>query len=127
MFWQSDTHGQPDDQGQVAARQMITRIWHGWTTVENADAYERLLRSEIFAGIVARGMEGFIGLDLLRRAHDAEVEFVTVMWFETLDSVRRFAGQDYETAVVPPRARALLSRFDARSAHYEVRERRQGY
>ncbi len=103
---------------------MISRIWHGWTTPENADAYERLLRSEIFAGIAARTIEGFLGIDLLRREHPHEVEFVTVMWFASLAAVRAFAGTNYEAAVVPPAARALLRRFDARSAHYEVRERR---
>jgi hypothetical protein len=46
------------------------------------------------------------------------------MWFDSLTAVRAFAGADYEAAVVPPSARALLLRFDARSAHYEVRQPR---
>lgn len=104
---------------------MISRIWHGWTLVENADAYERLLREEIFAGIAARAAAGFRGIQLLRREAGAEVEFSTIMWFESLDDVRAFAGQEYEQAVVPPAARALLERFDARSAHYDVREDRR--
>jgi len=103
---------------------MISRIWHGWTTPANADAYERLLKREIFAGIVARAIPGFRSVDMLRRDAGAEVEFVTVMWFDSLEAVRVFAGEDYEAAVVPPAARTLLSRFDQRSAHYEVRERR---
>jgi heme-degrading monooxygenase HmoA len=103
---------------------MITRIWHGWTTPQNADAYERLLRTEIFQGIAARRIDGFHGIDLLRRAQGGEVEFVTIMWFESLAAVRAFAGEDYEAAVVPPAARALLSHFDSRSAHYETVERR---
>ena len=103
---------------------MISRIWHGWTTHDNADAYERLLRSEIFEGIAARTIDGFLGIDLLRREHAEEVEFVTIMWFASLPAVRAFAGTDYEAAVVPATARVLLRRFDARSAHYEVRERR---
>ncbi len=103
---------------------MISRIWHGWTTPTNADAYEALLRSEIFEGIQNRDIAGFLGIDLLRRDQTNEVEFVTIVWFESLDAVRTFAGPDYEVAVVPPAARAVLSHFDARSAHYEVRERR---
>ena len=103
---------------------MITRIWHGWTTTANAEAYETLLRHEIFTGIEGRRIEGFLGIDLLRRAAGAEVEFITVMWFDSLDAVRTFAGADPEVAVVPPAARALLSRFDARSQHYETIERR---
>jgi len=100
---------------------MISRIWHGWTTPENADAYELLLKSEIFVGIAARQIAGYRGIHLLRRLVGSEVEFVTVMWFDSLDAVRAFAGEDYEVAVVPPAARALLARFDARSQHYEVK------
>lgn len=100
---------------------MISRIWHGWTTPEKADAYEALLKSEIFIGIQERQITGYRGIQLLRRTHETEVEFITIMWFDSLDSVRTFAGEDYETAVVPPKARALLSRYDARSQHYEVR------
>jgi len=99
---------------------VICRIWHGWTPPARADEYETLLRTEIFAGIAGRTIAGYHGIELLRRAVGAEVEFVTVMKFESLDAVRAFAGEDYEVAVVPAKARALLARFDARSAHYEV-------
>jgi heme-degrading monooxygenase HmoA len=104
---------------------MISRIWHGYTTPGDADAYEALLRAEIFEGIAARKIHGYRGIELLRRPVDGEVEFVTVMWFDSLDDVRAFAGTDFEVAVVPPKARQLLSRFDARSAHYEVRKARE--
>lgn len=100
---------------------MISRIWHGWTTHQNAAAYESLLREEIFTGIRARNIKGFLGIQLLRRTVANEVEFVTIMRFTSVEAVREFAGQDYEVAVVPPKARALLSRFDERSQHYEVR------
>jgi hypothetical protein len=99
---------------------MIARIWHGWTTPENADAYESLLRHEIFVGIQGRRIAGFREIQLLRRALGAEVEFITVMGFDSIAAVREFAGEDHEAAVVPPKARALLSRFDERSQHYEV-------
>ncbi len=99
---------------------MILRLWHGWTTPANADRYEELLRSEIFAGIRNRRIPGFREIRLLRRTLSDTVEFVTLMTFDSIDAVRDFAGEDYEVAVVPPRARALLLRFDERSAHYEV-------
>ncbi len=99
---------------------MISRIWHGWTTPQNAEAYEELLKEEIFVGIQNRQIVGFRGIQLLRRTVGDEVEFVTIMWFDSIDAVRVFAGDDYEAAVVPPKARAILSRFDARSQHYEV-------
>jgi hypothetical protein len=104
---------------------MIARVWHGWTSPANADAYERLLREEIFHGIAGRRIGGYRGIDLFRREAGGEVEFVTTLWFDSLDAVREFAGADYEVAVVPPAARALLARFDPRSAHYEVRERQR--
>jgi heme-degrading monooxygenase HmoA len=100
---------------------MIARIWHGWTTPENADKYEALLHDEIFAGITSRNIHGLHRIQLLRRSQDAEVEFVTVMEFESLDAVREFAGEDYEVAVVPPKARAVLAHFDSRSQHYEIK------
>jgi len=104
---------------------MISRIWHGWTTHANADRYETLLKSEIFGGIQGRKIPGFRRIELFRRSAGPEVEFVTVMWFDSLDAVRSFAGADHERAVVPPAARALLARFDDRSQHYEVRETRE--
>lgn len=104
---------------------MILRIWHGWTTPANADAYEHLLRTEIFPGILARGIAGFRTIELLRRTVGDEVEFVTMMTFDTLEAVVAFAGPNYEDGVVPPKARAVLSRFDATSQHYEIIETRR--
>jgi heme-degrading monooxygenase HmoA len=108
----------------MGGRTMIARIWHGWTTAENADRYENLLKEEIFPGIAAKKVPGYHGIRLLRRSvSDNEVEFITLMWFDSWQAVKQFAGEDPEQAVVPPKARAVLSRFDQRSQHYEVRER----
>jgi heme-degrading monooxygenase HmoA len=101
---------------------LIARIWFGWASRANADAYERLLRNEIFPGIRARSITGLQSIERLRRSVVEEEEFVTVMWFDSLDAVKAFAGQSYETAVVPPQARSLLSRFEATSRHYDVIE-----
>jgi antibiotic biosynthesis monooxygenase (ABM) superfamily enzyme len=100
---------------------MISRVWHGWTAPGNADAYEALLKQEIFVDIAEREIAGYRGIHLFRRDLGDEVEFVTVMWFDTLEAVRAFAGEEYEVAVVPPKAQALLSHFDAHSQHYEVK------
>jgi heme-degrading monooxygenase HmoA len=97
---------------------MIGRIWHGWTTPANADAYEELLRAEVLPGI--HRISGYRGAHLLRREAGEEVEFVTLTLFDSLEAVRAFAGEDYETAVVLPEARRLLTRFDDRSVHYDV-------
>lgn len=100
---------------------MIERVWHGWTAPENAAAYENLLKTQVFPEIAARMPEGYRGIRLLRRSLDQEVEFATIMRFESLDDVKRFAGEDYEKSYVPPEARELLERFDRRSRHYEIR------
>jgi hypothetical protein len=100
---------------------VIVRIWHGWTTRLNADAYQRLLDEEIGPGIANRGITGLRGPRVLRRdAGGDEVEFVTLMSFPDWAAVEAFAGPGGHTAVVPPAARQLLSRFDEVSAHYEV-------
>jgi heme-degrading monooxygenase HmoA len=105
---------------------MIGRIWHGYTTPENADVYEKLLKEEIFLGIRNRNISGFQEIQLFRRDLENEVEFITIMWFDDIESVRAFAGAAYKAAVVPPKARAVLARFDEHSQHYEVRERLKG-
>jgi heme-degrading monooxygenase HmoA len=97
---------------------MISRLWHGWTTRDNADAYEELLRSEILPGI--HRVAGFKGALLLRRDGKDDVEFATLTMFDSMEAVKEFAGDDYEVAVILPEARKLLARFDARSAHYET-------
>ena len=97
---------------------MIARIWHGWTAPENADAYEYFLRTTMFPSI--HRVPGFLGADLLRNDLDGEVAFITLTRFDSLEAVRAFAGDDYERAVIEPEARALLSRCDERSEHYEV-------
>ena len=105
---------------------MIARIWHGWTTPGNADKYEELLKEEIFVGIQNRRIRGFRNIQLLRRKAGEEVEFITIMLFDSLDAVREFAGEDCEAAVVPENARKVLSHFDERSQHYEVKADRRG-
>lgn len=100
---------------------MIARIWHGWTTPENADAYENLLMDKVIPGIAKMNIEGYRSIKVFRRPVDGEVEFITMMYFDSLESVKNFMGEDYSVAHVPPKARAVLSHFDERTQHYEVR------
>jgi antibiotic biosynthesis monooxygenase (ABM) superfamily enzyme len=106
----------------------IKRIWHGWTTPENAAVYENLLRTEVFPGIEAKQIPGYRGIELLRldrdRNGDGEVEFVTIMTFDTIQNVIDFQGPDYRRCYVPDAARMLLKRWDQTSDHYEVKETR---
>ena len=102
----------------------IKRVWHGWTSPENADVYEKLLRDEVFPGIEAKHIPGYRSIELLRRDLGHEVEFVTIMTFDALENVIAFQGQDYERCYVPDAAQRVLHRWDQRSAHYEVRDTR---
>jgi heme-degrading monooxygenase HmoA len=100
---------------------MILRYWRGWTTSANADAYEDIVSNRVLPSIAERKLPGYHGAYLLRRDVDGEVEFATVMIFDSIDAVRAFAGHDdYETAYVPDDAQAVLARFDAKSAHYDT-------
>ena len=104
---------------------MICRLWRGWTTPDNADAYEQVVCGEVIPGIEAMAIPGFRQIDLLRHAgHDGEVEFVTLMWFDDEASVVAFVGADSTIAHVPEAAQAVLSRFDHRSRHFTVLDRR---
>lgn len=99
---------------------MIARIWHGWTTFENALAYEALLRNEVFPSIENKNVKGYRKISLLKREHKNEVEFITIMLFDSIDAVKEFAGEDHENSYVPQKARELLSRHDETSQHYEI-------
>ncbi|MBA3669692.1 MAG: antibiotic biosynthesis monooxygenase [Sphingomonas sp.] len=103
---------------------MICRLWRGWTTADNAEAYERIVRGEVIPGIEARQIDGFRHIDLMKTDRGDEIEFQTLMWFDSLDSIKAFIGEDYAASHVPASARAVLSRFDDRAAHYEVIDRR---
>jgi antibiotic biosynthesis monooxygenase (ABM) superfamily enzyme len=102
----------------VAGDLMITRVWRGWTTSDNADAYERFLMDGLFPSM--RSIPGCDGAVVLRRAEGDEVGFITLTRFESIDAIRAFAGDEYETPVLEPRALELLSRYDERVAHYET-------
>ena len=102
----------------------IKRIWHGWTTPDNADTYERLLHDEVFPGIEAKNIAGYRSIELLRRDLDDEVEFVTIMTFDSLQNVIDFQGEDYQRCYVPAAAQKVLKRWDQVSDHYDVKEER---
>ena len=104
---------------------MICRLWRGWTTPENADEYERIVRSQVIPEIEVRKIPGFRHIDLMKRDLGGEIEFQTLMWFDTLDAIKAFMGEDYAVSHVPAAAQAVLKRFDERAAHYVVIDRRE--
>jgi antibiotic biosynthesis monooxygenase (ABM) superfamily enzyme len=98
---------------------MVARVWHGYTKPEHADSYEALLKPELLPGIGKA--KGYRGSYLLRRNLGTEVEFITILLFDSIDDVRRAAGHDdYERAIIPEERRKYLSHYDATSAHYEI-------
>lgn len=97
---------------------MIARVWHGYAKPEHADAYESMLKPELLPGISK--VKGYKGSYLLRRNVGGEVEFITIMLWESIEAIRAVAGADYETAVIPEERRKYLARYDAKAAHYDV-------
>ena len=102
----------------------VKRIWHGWTTPENADAYQQLLHDEVFPGIEAKNIPGYQSIELFRRDLENEVEFVTIMTFDSLQNVIDFQGENYKRCYVPDAAQKVLKRWDQHAAHYEEIESR---
>ena len=103
----------------------IKRVWHGWTTPENADKYQKLLHDEIFPGIEAKKIPGYQSIELFRRDLEDEVEFITIMTFDSLQNVIDFQGEDYTRCYVPDAAQQVLKRWDQRSSHYDAIEYRK--
>jgi heme-degrading monooxygenase HmoA len=97
---------------------MVARVWHGYTKPEHADSYEAMLKPELLPGLSK--VKGFKGSYLLRKNAGSEVEFITIILWESIDSIRAVAGADYETAVIPEERRKFLARYDAKASHYEV-------
>ena len=98
---------------------MIARAWKGWTTPQNADAYEKLLREHVVPGL--RRIKGHTSACVLRQDKTEETEFLVVNFFESLEAVRAFAGDDYATPIFEPEARKLLAKVEPKAEHYDVR------
>ncbi|MBN1821611.1 MAG: hypothetical protein JXR31_09330 [Prolixibacteraceae bacterium] len=101
----------------------VKRLWHGWTTKENADKYQQLLHKEIFPGIKAKNISGYKSIELFRRELEDEVEFITIMTFDSIQNVIDFQGEDYKKCYVPDAAQKVLKRWDMESSHYDLIEK----
>jgi heme-degrading monooxygenase HmoA len=98
---------------------MIARLWKGWTTLENADAYEQLLREKVLPDL--QHIDGYRGGYVMRQDGGDEVEFAVLNLFDSLDAVRAFAGPNYAVPVYEPEAKKLLSKAEPVAHHYEVK------
>jgi heme-degrading monooxygenase HmoA len=98
---------------------MIARHWRGWTLLQDADAYERLLKETVLPGL--KTLEGYRGGYIFRKDGKQKVEFVVVNLFESLEAVQQFAGVNYSVAVFEPEARRLLCKAEPQATHYDVK------
>ena len=103
----------------------IKRVWHGWTTKENADNYQNILNKEVLPSIEAKKIPGYKKIEVLRIDLEDEVEFVTIMTFKSLQNVIDFQGENYKRCYVPDVAQKVLTRWDQESTHYELIETRK--
>jgi hypothetical protein len=100
---------------------MVCRVWRGWTTLGHAQSYDDYLQKELFPRLDRElRSHGYCGYHLLRLSRGEEVEFMTMLWFDSIKSVRSFAGESYETPVISEKARSLLTRFADRADHYQL-------
>lgn len=99
---------------------MIKRIWHGWTTPENAETYYEILTNVVIPGIEAKAIAGYLGIEVLSRDLESEIEFITIMSFRSRSDIIAFLGQDYERSYVPDVARTVLKRWEQTAQHYEL-------
>ncbi len=99
---------------------MIARIWHGWTSPENAPKYENILINEVIPSIEDKKIEGFRNISVLKRTLKGEIEFITIMRFDNLECVKKFMGENYKQSYVPQKAREVLSRYDTAAQHYDL-------
>ena len=97
---------------------MIARHWRGLVKRDRAAAYVEHLQSETLPQLVQ--LAGFHDAKVLRRDLPQGVEFLVVTIWESLDSIRAFAGNDVESAVVPPKARDMMIEYDRKARHYDV-------
>lgn len=101
---------------------MVARIWYGYTTTENADSYYSILINSVIPGIEEMNISGFKKIDVLKRNLQQEVEFITIMYFESIENIKDFVGEDFEVAHVPKEAQPYLKRWDRTSSHFELVE-----
>lgn len=103
-------------------KQKIIRTWKGWTTKENAPIYEDMLINEVFPTVKRKGVEGLEKVSISTMEMEKEVEFFLVLHFDSLSSVKLFAGENYQNAYIPDNAKRVLSRYDATAQHFELKE-----
>lgn len=103
-------------------KQRIIRTWKGWTTIENAPIYQDMLINEVFPAVKKKGVKGLEKVSISTQEKKEEVEFFLVLQFDCIDSVKAFAGEDYEIAYIPENAQRILLRYDKTANHYQFKK-----
>jgi len=99
---------------------MIARLWHGYSTPEKANGYRVILLREILPDL--NKSLGYDGSFVLKRQISGEIEFLIITLWESMETVRQFAGPKYERAIIHEEAPAFLTRYDTESIHYLCHE-----
>ena len=100
----------------------IIRTWKGWTTIENGPIYEDMLINEVFPTVKKNGIDGLEKVSISTEEKDDEVEFFLVLQFDSIEAVKKFAGDDYKKAYIPENAQRVLKRYEETANHYELKE-----
>lgn len=100
----------------------IIRTWKGWTTIENAPVYENMLINEVFPTVKKNGVDGLEKVTISTQNKNNEVEFFLTLQFDSLDAVKKFAGENYEIAYIPENAKRVLLRYEETAQHYEFKK-----
>ncbi len=98
----------------------ILRTWKGWTTIQNAPIYENMLINQVFPEVKKKGVDGLEKVNISTKHNEEEVEFFLILQFDCLDSVKAFAGENYEVAYIPDNAKRILLRYELKAQHYEM-------
>ena len=112
---QPDASASPDT---GKSKRLIARVWHGRTPTAKADDYEKYLQNSSLKKILAT--DGNHGVEVLRRTEGARTDFIVISYWESIEAVKRFAGADYQKAVILPRDGEYLIDAEPEVVHYEV-------
>ena len=97
---------------------MIARIWHGRTRIEDYEVYTQFMKDKAIPDY--QNTKGFIKLVFLRNISDNAGHFTLITFWENLEVIKNFAGEDFEKAKYYPEDKNYLLEFEQKVAHYEV-------
>src|SRR5262245_8390357 len=97
---------------------MIARIWRGHSVTDNAETYRRHVTEHVFPALAR--IAGHVGAYVLERPVSGNIEFLVVTLWDSIETVKQFAGSNPDVAVIEPEARAVLAGYDEFVRHYEI-------